>query len=167
MVKKGFSIAEALVVMAIISILFAAISKIVTHRPKRPVQENIHGYFECYYNGGLKQKYVRDGVESPVQSVSTCLFEPTAGVSFYNINVYGNNIYYTAFEPNISADLEISRSGNGFYLRNTTNGRSLYINSSSQTNTTITNQQLFFKALYPNSGIYNNGSFRQGIMISW
>ena len=50
MVKKGFSLAEALVVMAIISIFFAAASKIITTRPKPPKQVNQHGYYECYLN---------------------------------------------------------------------------------------------------------------------
>ncbi len=168
MVKSGFSLAEALVVMAIVAILFAAISKVVTTRPKRPVQENIHGYFECYVvGGGLQQRYNRDGVETPVQSVSKCLFEPIAGVSFYNINVYGNGVYYNAFEPNITSDLYIYKYSNGFYLRNTTNNRTLYLYQSSISNTSKENQILFFEALYPESRMYNNGSVRNGVMISW
>lgn len=33
--KKGFSLAEALVVMAVVSIFFAAVTKVITTRPKK------------------------------------------------------------------------------------------------------------------------------------
>lgn len=38
--KKGFSLSEALVVMAVVSIFFAAVTKVITTRPKnqnRPI----------------------------------------------------------------------------------------------------------------------------------
>ena len=64
MVKRGFSLAEALVVMAIISIFFAAATKIITTRPKPKIQVNPHGYFECYKLGGTQyQRSVREQLE--------------------------------------------------------------------------------------------------------
>lgn len=54
--KKGFSLAEALVVMAVVSIFFAAVTKVITTRPKKPKQANLHGYYECYVDGGMYGK---------------------------------------------------------------------------------------------------------------
>ena len=54
--KKGFSLAEALVVMAVVSIFFAAVTKVITTRPKKPKQANLHGYYECYVDGGMYER---------------------------------------------------------------------------------------------------------------
>lgn len=118
MVKKGFSLAEALIVMAIISIFFAAASKIITTKPKVKKQINAHGYYECYYSGGHKQKYMRDGVASPLQSVSECKFEPPAGIAFFNVN--SSNPCYSSFQPNINNALTISLGGSGVVIRSDT-----------------------------------------------
>ena len=158
MVKKGFSLAEALVVMAIISIFFAAASKIITTKPKIKKQINAHGYYECYYSGGHKQKYMRDGVASPLESVSECKFEPPAGIAFFNIN--SSDPCYSSFQPNINNVLTISLIGN------------ITIQSETQTTTLSSNTdcsdiQMFFSTLYPKSEIYNNGAILKGVFISW
>ena len=158
MVKKGFSLAEALVVMAIISIFFAAASKIITTKPKIKKQINAHGYYECYYSGGHKQKYVRDGVASPLESVSECKFEPPAGIAFFDINSY--NPCYTSFQPNINNVLTISLIGN-ITIQSETKITTL------SSNTDCSDIQMFFSTLYPKSEIYNNGAILKGIFISW
>lgn len=183
MVKRGFSLAEALVVMAIISVLFAAVAKVITTRPEKPKQTNMHGYFECYVDGGtLKQRYVRNGASTPVESVgSECHFEPISGVAFYNINSYvqgttitwdtsvtpptmvdDNGVYYSHFEPNISTELYITKTSNTFRLRSS-NGRTLDLSD----NATRPEQELFFRTLYDGSEMYNGGTMRNGVMISW
>lgn len=158
MVKKGFSLAEALIVMAIISIFFAAASKIITTKPKVKKQINAHGYYECYYSGGHKQKYVRDGVSSPLESVSECKFEPPAGIAFFDINSY--NPCYTSFQPNINNTLTISLIDN-ITIRSETKITTL------SSNTDCSDIQMFFSTLYPKSEIYNNGAILKGLFISW
>ncbi len=158
MVKKGFSLAEALIVMAIISIFFAAASKIITTKPKVKKQINAHGYYECYYSDGHKQKYVRDGVSSPLESVSECKFEPPAGIAFFDINSY--NPCYTSFQPNINNTLTISLIDN-ITIRSETKITTL------SSNTDCSDIQMFFSTLYPKSEIYNNGAILKGLFISW
>ena len=158
MVKKGFSLAEALVVMAIISIFFAAASKIITTKPKVKKQRNAHGYYECYYLGGYKQKYVRDGVASPLESVSECKFEPPAGIAFFNIN--SSDPCYSSFQPNINNVLTISLIGN-ITIQSETKTTTL------SSNTECSDIQMFFSTLYPKSEIYNNGAILKGVFISW
>lgn len=162
MVKKGFSLAEALVVMAIISIFFAAASKIITTKPKVKKQINAHGYYECYYSyylGGHKQKYVRDGVASPLQSVPVCKFEPPAGIAFFNINTY--NPCNSSFQPNINNALTISLGGRDVVIRSDTETLAL------PGNTRCDDIRMFFSTLYPKSEMYNNGTILKGIFISW
>ena len=159
MVKKGFSLAEALIVMAIISIFFAAASKIITTKPKLKKQINAHGYYECYYSGGHKQKYVRDGVASPLESVSACKFEPPASIAFFNINSY--NPCYSSFQPNINNILTIYLGGSGTVIRSDKGVLDLYNNGN------CSDVQVFFKTLYPNTDMYNNGAILKGVLISW
>ena len=159
MVKKGFSLAEALVVMAIISIFFAAASKIITTKPKVKKQINAHGYYECYYVGGHKQKYVRDGVASPLQSVPVCKFEPPAGIAFFNINGY--DPCYSGFQPNINNALTISIVGSDVVIRSDTETLTL------PGNTKCDDIRMFFSTLYPKSEMYNNGVILRGVFISW
>lgn len=151
---------EALVVMAIISIFFAAASKIITTKPKPPKQVNSHGYYECYVNGGLNQRYVRDGIGTALQSVATCTFEPPGSIAFFNINTYGP-VYHSSFEPNINNKLTISISGSSIKI-DSDNGT---LNLSN--NSTENDVRMFLETLYSNSGIYNDGSIRQGVIISW
>ncbi len=182
MVKQGFSLAEALVVMAIISILFAAVAKVITTRPEKPKQTNMHGYFECYVDGGLKQRYVRNGASTPLESVAQCHFEPISGVAFYNINSFkrgttptsvdntvtppivldDDGIYYSHFEPNISTELSITKTANSFRI-SSSNGRSMDLGD----NAKRSEQELFFKSLYSDTNMYNGGTIRDGVLISW
>lgn len=161
MVKKGFSLAEALIVMTIIAVLFACASKIITTRPKPKRQITPHGYYECYLDGPqLKQRYVREKVETDPINVSSCLFEPPKGVLFFNINAYGS-VYYSDFQPNINNDLNISINGSGMIIRSQTDTLIL------ESNVDALNVSSYLKVMYPESELYNNGSVRTGIIISW
>lgn len=159
MVKKGFSLTEALVVMAIISILFSVAAKVITTRPKPPKQTTAHGYFECYINNGeLWQRKVVDGVATEPRAMGNqCQFKPQTGVTFYNINSYNPSI--TRFEPNINNTLDISISLDGSFIFN---GETLSSDAGSDAD-----NALFFQTMYPNSEIYNGGTIRKGVMISW
>lgn len=157
--KNGFSLAEALVVMVIISIFFAVGAKVFTTRPKPKKQINSHGYYECFQGGGLQQRYVRDGVETPTQSVARCTFEPPTGIAFFNINSF-SPVAHSSFEPNINNTLTISVGG-GISISG--DGKSISLAS----NASQDEIRMFLKSLYPDSKLYNNGSIRTGIMISW
>ena len=161
MVKKGFSLAEALIVMAIVAILFACASKVITTKPKQSKQVAPHGYFECYLDGGtLKQHQVRENMMTDSYSVETCLFEPPAGIAFFNINSY-SPVAYSDFQPNINVNLTIRVTNSGITIQSPTATLNLYNNDSSQ------NVRNFFSVLYPDSKVYNNGMIRKGVMISW
>ncbi len=160
MVKKGFSLAEALVVMAIVAILFACASKVITTRPQPKKQVTAHGYYECFLNGStLSQHYVKEGLESFV-TTGSCTFEPPPGVAFFNINSYGA-VYHSSFQPNINTPLTISISGGNISLTSESDSISL------QSNDEELNLRNFFRMMYPNSKIYNGGTMRTGLMISW
>ena len=170
MVKKGFSLAEALIVMAIVSILFAFGAKVITTKPKPIKASYPHGYFECYLDGGvMKQRYVRENIPDsdnpPV--VDVCEFEPPFGAAYFNINAYGS-AYYTSSEPNITNKLFINVGAESIQI--SSNGGLMTINST-DTGTGLENQKqsikLFFEIMYPDSEMYNNGAMRSGIMISW
>ena len=171
MVKNGFSLAEALVVMAIISIFFAFASKVITTKPKAIKQDTPHGYFECYRNGStgpLMQNYVYEVVIKEPEEVSACKFKPPVGAAFFNINVYGR--FYSAFEPNITNEISITVAPHTGYIQMTVDGSavSLPSNSSSADYEQLKERiKVFLESKYPESGLYNNGSFNNGIMISW
>ena len=158
MVKKGFSLAEDLIVMAVISIFFAAAARIITTKPKTQRQNNPHGYYECYYTGSLHQRYVREGVATETESVSKCTFDPPNGVAFFNINTYGSTCF-SGFEPNINKSIDISINSNGDIVLSNT--------YKLENNDTVENAKVFFETLYPDSEIYNNGIYRTGVMFSW
>lgn len=173
MVKRGFSLAEALVVMAVVSILFSALAKVITTKPRTKEQANPHGYYECYIDGGeLKQHYaLENGKGSTENAGARCTFKPQTGVAFYNINEICGS-YYSGFEPNINNTIYISFSGdNKKYIRSESSESGSiileYDDGSVATDKEIENIKTYFKYAYPESKIYNNGSYRCGLMISW
>ena len=107
--KFGFSLAEALVSMLVMSMFFIATSKIITTKPKKEVQANKHGYFECYYDGGvLKQKH-SDGsyAGEPTNAGSACTFTPPSGIAFaliYTLNNTNGRKFYHSQEPQFNSD---------------------------------------------------------------
>ena len=93
--KTGFTIAEVLVSMLILSIMFIGTSKVITHKPKQEYQEYRHGFFECYYTpnsitdvvpeaaGGFYQHIANELSESDVTSApSGCNFNPPNGIAY-------------------------------------------------------------------------------------
>ena len=177
MVKKGFSLAEALVVMAIISIFFAAAGKIMTQKPKPIKQQNPHGYFECYLDGAtLKQSSaIEEAATDPIDAEGgVCTFEPPKGVAFFNVNTYGR-AFYSDFEPNVNNTINI-RINNGADAKDFVtiyNGSNTFTIEPAAEPYTIEfrNQkesaEVYFQAIHPKSQIYNNGNVRTGIMFSW
>ena len=109
--KFGFSLAEALVSMLVLSMFFLATSKIITTRPKAEVITYKHGYFECYMQGGqLMQKLSEENANtSPKNAGTACTYIPPKGISFLIIHAFNdheNNIrkFYTSEEAFIDGD---------------------------------------------------------------
>ena len=176
MVKKGFSLAEALVVMAIISIFFAAAGKIMTQKPKPIKQQNPHGYFECYLDGGtLKQSSaIEEAATDPVVAEGgACKFEPPKGVAFFNVNTYGR-AFYSDFEPNVNNTINIkihNVADADDFVTIYKDSKTFKIASADPYTSEFQNQkesaEVYFEAIHPKSQIYNNGNVRTGIMFSW
>ncbi len=171
-IKKGFSLAEALVVMAVVAILFACATKVISTKPKQQISTTSHGYYECYLDGSThRQHYVKDGVESGVQSGS-CVFEPPAAATVFNITGYVNG-YYSYMQPVINQDLTITLAEETCYsdtvctTKNVVNFKSSTGTASLTANSSYNEVRYFLRAMYPDSIIYNNGSLQKGILISW
>ena len=56
--------------------------QVITTRPKKPKQANLHGYYECYVDGGMYERYVRNGVATKPKAVTKCKFQPPGNISF-------------------------------------------------------------------------------------
>lgn len=192
MVKKGYTLAEALVVMAVVSIFFAAASKVLTVKPTHKKQMNPHGYFECYLDGGqLKQKYVRENIESMLETVDVCTFSPPIGIAFYSVNIYGTDNYHSGIEPYINNTLSIKVTESqsvdektGLPLVDSSNNpiiegkvtlsamkqgekfEETYDKSTSGTDEKKAVED-FFKVIYPKAEMYNDGNIFPGIFLSW
>lgn len=176
MVKKGFSLAEALVVMAIISIFFAAAGKIMTQKPKPIKQQNPHGYFECYLDGGTHKQSsaIEEAATDPVVAEGgACKFEPPKGVAFFNVNTYGR-AFYSDFEPNVNNTINIkinTASTTDDFITIYKDSKTFVIKAADALSTNFRNEQesakVYFEAIHPKSQIYNNGNVRTGIMFSW
>lgn len=97
--KLGFSLVEALISMLILSIFFLASSRVITQKQMVEVQENPHGYYECYIdNGAIWQHMSISGMFTIRQNVtaSGCSFTPPVGVNFFNVHYYlDGDGYYT------------------------------------------------------------------------
>ena len=105
-IKRGFSLAEALVSMLILSMFFMATSKIITIKQKDEANVKTTGYYECYKTSDdkLHQKYSN----SSLSEVATCEFIPPytrPNKVLYSIN---NQCIYTTMELEISNTLTIN-----------------------------------------------------------
>ena len=111
-IKRGFSLAEALVSMLILSMFFVATSKIITIKQKDVGRTRSTGYYECYKKDGkLYQKYSN----SASQEVAACTFNPPytrPNKILYSIN---NKCIYISMEVEISDVLTI---GSGQLMTN-------------------------------------------------
>ena len=93
--KSGFTLAEMMISMLVVSIFFAAFAQTLTYKKPKEVQITPHGFFECYYRGG--QLYVhtykdnlRGRDKEPNQSTN-CNFEPPVGLTFINVHYLNTN----------------------------------------------------------------------------
>ena len=98
--NPGFSLAEALISMLIVSVFFVAATKIMTQKQSKESEKSPHGFFECYYKGGALYTHgLRGGTEVPEARSSNCNFQPPAILSFINVHYVYNNNYFNSQEP--------------------------------------------------------------------
>ena len=112
--KFGFSLAEAMVSMFIVSLIFVFSVKVVGTRPAVTKLKYRHGYYTCYsYATSVKQ--ASSGITEQGQvSGGKCTFVPPKGVSQFNV-FYGANLtfaggmkVYGVLEPFIDGEIMIT-----------------------------------------------------------
>lgn len=170
MFKAGFSLAEALVVMLVLSVFLAASSKVITK--KRPVElaSYVHGQYECWNSGGTYyQQYVFEGTPSTEQKVSSCKFIPRINASVYHIYMFfDKENYYQTEANNITKDITIkSLSASTIVLENSDGSVQEYTKDQEGVSVGEIKEALEF--LYPDSNILTEtfGSNRPSILIAW
>jgi prepilin-type N-terminal cleavage/methylation domain-containing protein len=88
--KKGFTIAEMLACMLVISILVSLAIKVFTRHHTKQMYNPVHGYFLCYKDettGNIMQK---NGTEAPeVASSGYCSFRPVKAANYYVVYAVG------------------------------------------------------------------------------
>lgn len=88
-INSGFTLAEVMVSMLLMSMFFLATTKVMTHKPKPELQESPHGFFECYYDkdGVLMQHKSNSNLETEPEKAKKdgCHFKPASGTVFTNV----------------------------------------------------------------------------------
>ena len=176
--KPGFSLAEALVSMLVLSIFFVASSRIITTKPKKEVQMNRHGYFECFkdHSGVMKQKRCDGSYAGDLIRVEdgVCRFTPPRGIAFVVIYALNNGAFYTWTEPQFNSDrgnddeITIDESD----LANFQANMEFQEEDPSGGNSNMAPLKNFFQSSYPSSSIYeelDKFSTYQGpaVFIGW
>ena len=171
--KSGFSLAEALVSMLVVSVFFMAASKIITTKPKKELEQSKHGYFECYVEGGaLKQKRSDGSFGATPATVATgqpCRFTPPGGVAFfviYALNTKENvgRGFYVSQESQFN-----SEDGNEEVTIDRTELSRFqdYMDETGNINTSIYPLVNFFESSYPSSSIYHLLKTDQGVITNY
>ena len=83
--RYGFTLAEALVALLIASLIIAAMIPVIT---KKHRNVEVHGKWECTYNGSLMSRTYTNGVPDEWQE-SNCIFSPPAGAEHFRVTVVG------------------------------------------------------------------------------
>ncbi len=88
---KGFSLAEMLLVLVILSFLIVSMAPIAYNKMPKKTDRAPHGRFECYYDGNKLMQYTADeiyGETTPIE-VTQCEFNPPAKASFFIVQAIG------------------------------------------------------------------------------
>lgn len=169
MVKKGFSLVEALIVMLVLSIFFAFGARTITIQQKPRREHNTHGYYECYKTEtGWNQRYVINGIDEDetILESGICNFERRPNINMFWLQARVGGIdgnYYTIAEPNVNDNFSISFENNLLEVINN-DITSIIQPVDNYGDTQFSNYLL---STYRNSNIYNNGNIRDGVIISW
>lgn len=163
MVKKGFTLSEALIVMAIMSIFFAFAAKTVTTKPRPKRETNIHGYYECVNNNGWKERYVIENNVTAAKDIEgSCIFQLRPGIGLFWIQAKVGENYYNITEPNVNQNLRITFNSGRLNI----NGTTIEPNEGMEEENLINH----LRATYSDSMLCNDNNCENplnGIIISW
>lgn len=118
--KAGFSLAEVLVAMLIMSVFYMATAKVMTVKQRHETHENPHGYYECIGNSA---PFSVHRVDSTIETIpagtseTECEFVPISGIPFYNVYVITNQGVYKATESQLNDDDNMVFSGANDLIR--------------------------------------------------
>lgn len=89
--KKGFTLAEMLVVLLIVSLVAIASVPLAHKRFKVHKPKTVHGKYECYYDGDtLKESQWENGVKVRDNvTVATCNFTPNPKATYFIVQAIG------------------------------------------------------------------------------
>lgn len=94
---RGFSLAEMMIVLAILAIMALAATPLITKKRMAPIQQAPHGQFECYIktsNGHVYQKYTIENsaqgeTDMGVAGTASCTFDPPAKSAYFMVALVG------------------------------------------------------------------------------
>ena len=171
--KSGFSLAEALISMLVVSVFFMATSKIITTKPKKEIEQSKHGYFECYVEDNVMKQKRSDGSfgATPVTVASghPCRFTPPNGVAFFVIYALNTTEdvgkgFYVSQESQINSEDGIEEitidSDELTHFQD-------YMDEAGKPNTSIYPLINFFESSYPSSSIYHLLKTDQGVVTDY
>ena len=87
--QKAFSLVEVLVSMLILSLFFLANTKVMTTKQKDETLMKVHGFYECYWDGGVL-KYAQSKTGRSVEpqiAGDACVFSPDRNTSLFDMTV--------------------------------------------------------------------------------
>ncbi len=124
--KSGFSLAEALVSMLILSVFFIATAKVITTKQPAGKIAITHGFYECYRDssGELKQTSSDDLVIKRNEGVEQCAFYPSKHlpnvVQYYIKSNDEEKVYYAKLHPYLDPEKDFIILGklNGYVPSN-------------------------------------------------
>ena len=111
--KKGFSLAEMLLVLLILSFLIVSLAPIAYKQIPKKTDRSSHGRFECYYEGDQLMEYTADEIYGPTtpKAVTKCEFNPPASSSFFIIQAIGGGAGGTYITEDPDTLIPTSESG--------------------------------------------------------
>lgn len=148
--KSGFSIAEALVAMLVLSTFFVVTSKVVNIKPKQEVAVNPHGFFECYdENGVTGEQYVLSGQVQQLpedRRGHDCRFIPPNNIPYVIIYVVSEGQYYNTIQPQFTNEILLDKNNLSNFYQN--------FDEPATGNQNLNEFKNFLGQTYPQSNIY-------------
>ena len=178
MVKPGYSLVEALVVMIVMSILFAMTSNVITTKRKPQTKNEAHGYFECYKNNPGDYKviqrlvYENKEIENITKANNICNFIPPKGTQSFAV---WTNLPYqngeTVIIPSIkdnTVNISVS-NGSPYNNQRFTFGDDILpvIQYNTLTNDEKNNHYSVMRFIYKNTKIFEVNNIKWGVLIGW
>lgn len=124
--RRGFSIAEALMALLVVSLITVATVPVVTKK-KRDASQGVHGEWVCYMSGSSHVTQITQDGKTTTSSGSDCTFVPPGKAKNFSVKVVGGGgggaagsmpvpkTYYssTSFKPDKNGDYVVAVIGGG------------------------------------------------------